>query len=273
MSDNDSLRRRETAPDDDIVCEKRGRIGWIRFNRPGARNAMTWRMYEALAQACERFDKDEEVILIALRGEGGEAFVAGTDITQFVDFTTPEDGIDYERRIDAIIGGLERVETPTVALIDGYCVGGGAAIALACDFRYANEAFKFGIPIAKTLGNCMSITNVSRLVDCLGVARTKRVLMLARMIEAEEAAAVGLLDGVVAGGELDGCAEALAERLAGHAPLTMRAAKRCVNQVLETRRPASDAADDLIARCYTSEDFRGAVRRFVDKTPYTWQGR
>ena len=122
---------------------------------------------------------------------------AGTDIKQFVDFRERGDGIDYERRIDAVIGGIERLETPTVALIDGYCVGGGAAIAMACDFRYANANFKFGIPIARTLGNCMSITNVARLVDLIGIARTKRVLMLAKMIGAEEALSVGLIDEIV----------------------------------------------------------------------------
>jgi len=258
---------------DEIICSKEGAIGWIRFNRPQARNAMTWHMYETMTQASQRFDADDEVKLIAFRGEGGEAFVAGTDIKQFVDFARPEDGIDYERRIDRVIGGLERLATPTVALIDGYCVGGGAAIALACDFRYANADFKFGIPIARTLGNCLSITNVARLIDLIGVARTKRVLMLARMIEAEEAASIGLVDEVVESPALDERARTLAERLAGHAPLTMRAAKTAINRILEARRPAHDAADDLIAQCYTSEDFRGAVRRFVDKTPYTWQGR
>lgn len=258
---------------DEILCEKRGRIGWIRFNRPQARNAMTWHMYETMVKAAQAFDENASICLIAFRGEGGEAFVAGTDIKQFVDFREPGDGIDYERRIDAVIGGLERLKTPTVALIDGYCVGGGAAIALACDFRYANSAFKFGIPIAKTLGNCMSITNVSRLIDLIGVARTKRVLMLSQMIEAEEALAMGLVEEIVESDDLDARAERLAEKLAGHAPLTMQAAKICIQRVLDQRRPSHDAADDLIALCYTSEDFKGAVRRFVDKTPYAWQGR
>ncbi|MAM58462.1 MAG: enoyl-CoA hydratase [Salinicola sp.] len=259
--------------DDEIRCYQEGGIGWIRFNRPEARNAMTWHMYETMHQACRQFDEDEEVRLIAFRGEGGEAFVAGTDIKQFAEFNGPEDGIDYERRIDRMIGGLEQLATPTVALLDGYCIGGGAAIALACDFRYANESLKFGIPIARTLGNCMSITNVSRLVDLIGIPRTKRVLMLAQTIEAEEASSIGLIDAVVENGALDEAAERLAGKLSGHAPLTMRAAKTCINRILEERRPAHDAADDLIALCYTSDDFRGAVRRFVDKTPYTWQGR
>lgn len=258
---------------DEIVCQKRGAIGWIRFNRPRARNAMTWYMYETMIHACQSFDDDEDVRLIAFRGEGGEAFVAGTDIKQFVDFRERRDGIDYERRIDAVIGGIEQLTTPTVALIDGYCVGGGAAIALACDFRYANAGFKFGIPIAKTLGNCLSITNVARLVDLIGVARTKRVLLLAKMIESDEALSLGLLDEVGDSDELEAKAHQLAERLAGHAPLTMRAAKACINRILDERRPGHDAADDLIALCYTSDDFHGAVRRFVDKTPYTWQGR
>jgi len=259
--------------DEEIRCYQEGAIGWIRFNRPEARNAMTWHMYETMTQACQQFDDDEEIQLIAFRGEGGEAFVAGTDIKQFAGFRERRDGIDYERRIDQVIGGIERLTTPTVALIDGYCVGGGAAIAMACDFRYANSAFKFGIPIARTLGNCMSITNVSRLVDLLGIARTKRVLMLAKMIEIDEALAVGLVDAVIDSDGLDEAAQALAEKLAGHAPLTMRATKTCINRILDQRRPDPEAGDDLIALCYTSEDFRGAVGRFVDKTPYTWQGR
>ncbi|MGM8849957.1 enoyl-CoA hydratase/isomerase family protein [Salinicola halophyticus] len=259
--------------DDEIRCYQEGTIGWIRFNRPEARNAMTWHMYEAMAKACQQFDENQEIQLIAFRGEGAEAFVAGTDIKQFAEFTAPRDGIDYERRIDAVIGGIERVTTPTVALIDGYCVGGGAAIAMACDFRYANRAFKFGIPIARTVGNCMSITNVSRLVDLLGIARTKRVLMLAKMIEIDEAVTVGLIDAVVESEGLDETARALAEKLAGHAPLTMRATKVLINRILDQRRPDPEAGDDLIELCYTSEDFRGAVRRFIDKTPSTWQGR
>ncbi|OLO03043.1 enoyl-CoA hydratase [Salinicola socius] len=259
--------------DDEIRCYQEGAIGWIRFNRPEARNAMTWHMYQAMTQAYRQFDENEAVKLIAFRGEGGEAFVAGTDIKQFAEFRERRDGIDYERRIDEVIGGLERLATPTVALIEGYCIGGGAAIALACDFRYANGALKFGIPIARTLGNCMSITNVARLIDLIGVSRTKRVLMLAQMIETEEALAAGLIETVVDGDDLDETARKLAERLSGHAPLTMRAAKMCISRVLDQRRATHEAGDDLIELCYTSEDFHGAVKRFIDKTPYAWQGR
>ena len=249
--------------DDEIRCYQRGAIGWIRFNRPEARNAMTWHMYESMIRACQQFDEDETVALIAFRGEGGEAFVAGTDIKQFVDFRERGDGIDYERRIDAVIGGIERLETPTVALIDGYCVGGGAAIAMACDFRYANANFKFGIPIARTLGNCMSITNVARLVDLIGIARTKRVLMLAKMIGAEEALSVGLIDEIAP--DPLAAADAIARAIAANAQHSVRSAKAIIRRILDGQADDDDATLSLFRDAFTLPDFTEGAAAFREK--------
>lgn len=257
----------------ELLFEKQGQLAWVTFNRPQARNAMTWAMYEGLVAACDRIDADPEIRVAIFRGAGGKAFVAGTDIGQFTAFDRPEDGIAYEERIDRIIDRLERVQKPTIALVEGFCVGGGATIALACDFRFATPALKFGVPIARTLGNCLSMANIGRLVDLLGPARTKDVLMLARLVEAPEALAAGVVTEVVAADQIEARVLEVAETLCGHAPLTLRAVKEAVRRTQDHRRPAPEAGADLIGSCYTSADFKGAVRAFLEKRPHTWTGR
>jgi hypothetical protein len=139
-------------------------VAWLTFNRPQARNAMTWAMYDGLYAACERVDADETVRAFVLRGAGDRAFVAGTDISQFQAFQTAEDALHYERSVNRYVSRLEAVRKPTIAMIRGYCVGGGAAIATACDLRIAGCDAKFGVPIARTLGNTLSAQNLARLV-------------------------------------------------------------------------------------------------------------
>ena len=145
-----------------------GPIATLTFNRPEARNAMTWAMYDALVDACERVDGDEAIRVLVLRGAGGKAFVAGTDISQFQGFRDREDGIKYEERLDAVLDRLERVAKATIAQVEGVAAGGGCAIALACDLRVASPAASFGVPIARTLGNCLSGATYARLLDLLG---------------------------------------------------------------------------------------------------------
>ncbi|MGN6701972.1 MAG: enoyl-CoA hydratase-related protein, partial [Burkholderiaceae bacterium] len=163
-----------------------GGIASVVIDRPEARNAMTWAMYEQLAAICERLAPDPTIRVATFRGAGGEAFVAGTDIEQFRDFGGGEDGIAYERRIDAYIGGIERLPMPTVAIVEGWAIGGGLAITAACDFRIATPQSSFGVPIARTLGNCLSINNAARVVAGFGEGRAKRMLLLAETIGAEE---------------------------------------------------------------------------------------
>lgn len=259
--------------DEQLLFDKQGAIATITFNRPAVHNAMTWAMYERLEAVCDEIDADDTIRVVVLRGAGGKAFVAGTDISQFQDFKDGDDAIAYEQRIDRIVGRLEALTRPTIAMLEGYCVGGGAAIALACDFRYADPALRLGIPIAKTLGNCLSMANFARLVDLLGTPRAKEVLMLARLLKADECLQAGVVNGVFAADALEAEVARVADRLAGLAPLTLRASKEAIRRIHAARRVASEDGEDLIVSCYTSDDFHGAVDAFVNKQPYDWQGQ
>ena len=186
-----------TAPSNDILFDQRDGIGRVTFNRPQARNAFTFAMYERLAQICEEADGDRAIKVLVFQGAGDKAFAAGTDINQFREFTTPQHALDYEARIDRVLGKLETCRVPTIAAINGACTGGGAAIAACCDMRIGTRTTKFGFPIARTLGNCLSMSNISRLTALVGPARVKDLIFTARLIGAEEAASVGLLSEVV----------------------------------------------------------------------------
>lgn len=256
-----------------VIFEQRGGVAWIGFNRPASRNAMTWEMYDALEACCDRLAEDPEVHAVVLHGVGGEAFVAGTDITQFAHFSEPRDALEYERRIERVVGKLETLPKPTLALIEGACVGGGAALALVCDFRYCTPSLKFGVPIARTLGNTLSTTNVSRLIDMLGVARTKDILMRARLLDAEAARQAGLVNGVFGPDEIVDEVAALAAEFARFAPLTVQASKALIGRVQAQRRVALEKGDDWVTACYMSDDFKAAVDKFVNKTPFEWTGR
>jgi enoyl-CoA hydratase/carnithine racemase len=231
---------------------------------------MTFAMYEELHDRCDDVDADEAIRVLVLRGAGGRAFVSGTDIRQFLEFGSAEIGVEYEERIDRYVGRLERVQKPTIAQIDGYAVGAGLAMSAACDLRICTPAAKFGLPIARTLGNCLSIAGYARLVALLGPARTKDIVFTARMVGAEEALAAGLATEVVAAEEIDTRVAALADQLATHAPITMKATKEAIRRIREADLP--DGAD-LVAEAYGSEDFREGVAAFLDKRPPTWTGK
>ena len=143
---------------------------------------MTWGMYQQLGDICAQLAGDDSVRVVVFRGAGGKAFVAGTDIAQFLDFKSGDDGMGYEEQMEAILGGLETLPMPTLAVVEGWAIGGGLAIAACCDLCVATPGSRFGVPIARTLGNCLSVANTARLVASLGVSRTKRVLLLAEMI-------------------------------------------------------------------------------------------
>ncbi|QJQ95908.1 MULTISPECIES: enoyl-CoA hydratase/isomerase family protein [Halomonadaceae] len=256
-----------------LSFEKRSGVAWIGFNRPASRNAMTWEMYDALERCCDALAQDDSIHAVVLHGCGGEAFVAGTDITQFANFSEPQDAIDYERRIDRVVGKLETLAKPTIAMLEGFCIGGGAALAMVCDFRYCTPSLKFGVPIAKTLGNCLSITNVSRLIDMVGLARTKEVLMAARLFSADEALQAGLVNGIFDADSIAVEVEARAHEFSKRAPLTIQASKALIQRVQEHRRAARDASDDWVTTCYMSRDFNAAVDKFINKTPFEWTGK
>jgi enoyl-CoA hydratase/carnithine racemase len=247
-----------------------GAIARVVFDRPQARNAMTWRMYQQLGHICARLRDDAGVRVVVFRGAGGKAFVAGTDIAQFLDFKSGDDGIAYEQQMEAYLAALEALPMPTLAVVEGFCIGGGLAIAACCDFRVATPGSRFGVPIARTLGNCLSVANTARLVAALGASRAKRVLLLAEMIGAEEALAGGFLAEIIAPDDLDRRVGELCDRLVNHAPITMRVSKEAIRRLLHAGLPGDH---DLVRECYGSEDFRRGVRAFVDKREPEWTGR
>ena len=247
-------------------------VATLTFNRPEARNALTWEMYDALCHACERVDLDRTIHVFVIRGEGG-AFAAGTDIAQFATLTTREDAVAYERKLDSVIDRLERVDVATIAQVEGVAAGGGCAIALACDLRICTPAAKFGVPIARTLGNCLSATNYARLVELIGPAHLKDLLFTGRLIDAAEAQSLGLVSRMAEPSTINAVVADLAKTMAGNAPLTIRATKEAVRRILHKRRIEHEAIDDLIASCYTSEDFKNAVAAFLDKKSPTFTGR
>ena len=244
-------------------------VASVVFDRPEARNAMTWAMYTQLEQICTRLSADPAVRVVTFRGAGGAAFVAGTDIEQFKAFQTGEDGLAYEAQIDQIIDGLETLPMPTVALIEGWTVGGGLAIATTCDFRIGTSGSRFGVPIAKTLGNCLSVANLARLNAAFGQARVKRMLMLAEILDGQEALACGYLHELVAANEMDAASAHLCARLGALAPVTQSVIKESLRRLVTHDLPKGD---DLIKRSYGSQDFHEGVAAFVAKRPPVWTG-
>ena len=258
-------------PTEDLIHSVEGGIARITFNRPQARNAMTFAMYERMAEICEAANTDHSIKAIILTGTGDKAFASGTDISQFRAFKTAQDALDYESRIDRVLTSLETCRVPTIAAIAGACTGGGAGIAACCDLRIGTETTRMGFPIARTLGNCLSMSNISRLTALIGPARVKDIIFTARMVEAKEALALGLLTEVVEdAGALQARADEVARTIAGHAPLTLRATKEAVRRL--TKRLSREEGEDLILMCYMSQDFREGMEAFLNKRPPHWRG-
>ena len=252
-----------------VHFKRDGAIAHVIFDRPEARNAMTWAMYEELGSICDRIRAEPGIRVATFRGVG-QSFVAGTDIQQFIDFKSGEDGINYERRMEEFLAGVDRLPCPTLAIIDGWCVGGGLAIAACCDLRIATPTASFGVPIARTLGNCLSISNYARLVAELGVGRVKRILLTGEMLSAHEAREAGFVAEVVDPGTIDKRATELVQRLSQNAPITMRVSKEAIRRVITALRLEGD---DLIRECYGSQDFKHGVQAFLSKRKPEWSGQ
>lgn len=262
-----------TSSTDDLLYEVRNGIGRITLNRPQARNALTFDMYERLAEVCSNVPADGLVKAIIVTGAGDKAFAAGTDISQFRAFKTPTDALAYEERIDAVMTSVERCPVPTIAAIHGACTGGGAGIAAACDLRLTSRDLKFGFPIARTLGNCLSTSNLMRLVSLVGAGRTRELIFTARLIGADEASSLGLVSEVLDTQEaLMARAEELADQMAAFAPLTLRATKEALRRLKEAQQSVLEDRD-LIEMCYMSEDFREGLEAFLGKRRPDWKGR
>ncbi len=255
----------------EILYEVSDGIGRITFNRPEARNAFTFRMYERLAEICKQAVSDSSVKVLVLTGSDEKAFAAGTDISEFRKFSSAQDALDYEVRINGLLDAFERIPIPTIAAIAGACTGGGTTIAACCDLRIGAANTRFGVPISRTLGNCLSMANYVRLTALIGPARVKEIIFTARLIDASEARALGLLSEVLPDyAALQSRATELARTVASHAPLTLRATKEALRRIKERMIPAED--DDLILGCYLSNDFREGLDAFLNKRTPKWTG-
>lgn len=254
----------------EMLFERRGPIAVLTVNRPERRNAMTWAMYERLVELCDEVDWDKEIAVWVLCGAGETAFISGTDISQFSSFKDdPRAGVEYEQKMDRITDRLATVRKPTIALIDGYAVGGGLMLALNCDLRVATPESKLSIPCAK-LGNCLSMRNYAKLLNLIGPARTLELMYTARHVDAAEAQTMGLINRVVPRDEIWSHVMDLAGTIAQSAPLTLQVTKEAIRQLTGS---AAVSGEGLIQTCYTSMDFQEGVAAFLAKRAPQWQGR
>jgi enoyl-CoA hydratase len=245
-----------------LQVTREGRICYVMLNRPHALNALTLSMYEALSELCQRLKTEPTVRVVVVRGAGGRALAAGTDIAEFTDFTSGEDGVRYERRIGAALQAIEDLPQVTIAVIEGLAVGGGLALATACDVRVSTYGSRIGYPIAATLGNALSLPTLRRCVQVFGEALVREMLLTARLVEVERAHHAGAVALVVDPAELEQETKALAERVSMLAPRTQQTTKRQL-RAISSGADIDDGA--LLSDVYGSADFRGAVHAFVGR--------
>jgi len=246
-------------------------LALLTFNRPQARNAMTWAMYDALLAACEEVDHNPQVRVFILKGAGGKAFVSGTDISQFQSFRTPQDAIDYEKKISVVLGRLASVTRPTITQVEGFATGAGCGLVATCDLSVATTDSQIGIPIARTLGNVASSGTFARIVNLIGPARAKEMIFTGRLFTAAEAQAIGLFNRVVPKESIESEVMEMARQIASNAPLTIRATKEMTRRLMDAHNPPQGDAD-LIEMCYMSADFKEGVDAFLNKRKPQWTG-
>ena len=257
---------------DELLHEVRDGVAYVTFNRPQARNALTFAMYERLAEICNKANADRTIKAILITGAGDKAFAAGTDISQFRAFDKEQDALDYEARIDRVMTAIEKCRVPTIAAIHGACTGGGASIAACCDLRVGSRTMKYGFPVARTLGNCLSMASYSRLVYLVGPSLVKDIVFRARLIEADEALGRGLINELCDDqASLMSRAEEITRLVASHAPLTLQATKEALLRLRPTVAHGEDT--DLVLMCYMSQDFREGMDAFLKKRKPVWQGK
>lgn len=256
----------------EILYEVSEGVGRITFNRPEARNAFTFRMYERLAEICKQAAADSSLKVLVVSGADEKAFAAGTDISEFRNFSTAQDALNYELRINGLLEGLERLAIPTIAAVAGACTGGGFTIASCCDLRIAAANARFGVPIARTLGNCLSMANYTRLAALLGPARVKEIIFTARLLDAAEGRSIGFFNEVLPDfAALQKRADELARTIASNAPLTLRVTKEALRRIKEKMTPDDDG--HMILTCYMSQDFREGMDAFLNKRTPKWTGK
>jgi enoyl-CoA hydratase len=259
---------------DKVLCRVEAGIGWITFNHPERRNAVSLEMWRALGDAMEALEADEAVRVVVLTGAGGKAFVAGADISEFEAHRANSAQLESYGEISGRgFRALSACTKPVIAMIRGYCIGGGLVIALAADLRFATSASRFGVPAAK-LGLGYDYPGVAALARLVGPARTADILYSARQLSADEALRCGLVEFVVEDGELEERVREYASAITENAPLTIRAVKASLKAYAGyTQLPAAAAVGPLVARCFDSEDYREGRRAFVEKRKPRFTGR
>ena len=258
-----------TAVSPSVTVAVVDRVARVALSNPGKRNAFTWGMYDQLERIATELASRDDIGAVVFRGTPEDGFAAGTDIRQFEDFTDGSDGVAYERRVGGVLAAVAGIPVPTVAAVELTAVGAGLALAATCDIVIAERGSKFGVPIARTLGNCLPAQVVRRLRDRVGPAHTDAMLLTARLLTAEELAGTGFVSLCDPGG-LSEAVDATTSRITAGAPLTVRSLKELTRR-LETAGEAPDDSD-LLERCYGSADFREGVHAFLDQRRPQWKG-
>jgi len=257
-----------------IVAEKQGPVGWLTFNNPARRNAVSIDMWEAIPKVLDRFEQDPEVRAIVLKGEGDKAFVSGADVSQYEKQRSSAEGIQhYEEIAGRVAERLQSCDKVTIAMIRGYCLGAGVNIALCCDLRIAAEDAKLGIPAAK-LGLGYRASSLKNLVDIVGPAYAREVLITGRHFNAVEAKAMGLVHRVVPVAELESLVLEYCATISENAPLTIRASKLILRELLKSSATFdAEACSALVKACFESQDYIEGRRAFMEKRRPVFQGK
>lgn len=257
-----------------MIATKDGPIGWIVFNNPARRNAVSVEMWEALSEIVRDYASDPAIRVIVLRGAGGKAFVSGADISEFEQKrATPEATEAYRQLSERATTDLQYVNKPTIAMIEGFCIGGGVSVALSCDLRIACESARFGVPAAR-LGLGYELPGVRKLVQVVGPAFAKEIFYTARQFTAQEALAMGLINRAVPDADLESYVGAYAATIAANAPLTVASIKTIIGEAMKDESKRDEAlCDQVVDQCFNSEDYVEGRRAFMEKRPAVFKGR
>jgi enoyl-CoA hydratase/carnithine racemase len=257
-----------------LLAQKDGAIGWITFNNPARLNAMSLSMWEGLETLVKDFTADDAIRVIVLKGAGDKAFVSGADISEFEEKRSSAEATQiYNAATDRATEALSRAGKPTVAMVHGYCIGGGVSIASSCDLRIASDGSKFGVPAAK-LGLGYAQKGVRKLMDLVGPAYAKEIFYTARQFTAPEALAMGLINRMLPAAELEPFVREQAGTIAGNAPLTLAAVKTIVGELLKDPGERDLAlCARVVERCFASADYVEGRTAFMEKRKPVFRGR